>query len=232
MQAARHSRVLALAAVGLAALGIGSAAGAPAGGPQLRAAKAVDSDRDGSVDAFELTFSGTVKGKADSSAPFRFGVAGYRVTGAGAPRGRKVRLKVAEARVCDIGNRPRVSYRPGAGGLQSTRRRPLRASKVVAGKSARGAPRLLCAATADADADGHVDAVVLGYNKKVRNRAQSSGRMPFEVDRYSVASVGKARATNITLRLREKDAFDTDAVPAVIYKTPQGQARAALRRGR
>jgi len=92
---------------------------------------------------------------------------------------------------------------------------------VVAGRAARGAPRIVCAATSDSDSDGHVDGVVLGYSKKVRNRAQSSGRMPFQVDRYSVASVGRARGMNLTLRLREKEGFDTDALPAVLYNIPR-----------
>ncbi len=218
---AHSRRMLPLALVALAALGLDPAAGASAGSPRLKSAKALDTDRDGSVDAFDLSFSASVRGKADASAPFRFAVAGYRVTGAGAPRGRTVRVKVAETRVCDLATRPKVSYRPGSGGLQSSKRRRLRASRVVAGKAARGVPRIVCAATSDSDSDGHLDSLVLGYSKKVRNRAQASGSMPFQVDRYSVASVGKARGMNLTLRLREKEGYDTDAVPAVIYKSPR-----------
>ncbi|HWM37862.1 MAG TPA: hypothetical protein VNS49_12190, partial [Streptomyces sp.] len=217
----RHTRFVVLAFVAVAAIGLESAAGKPAAAPKLTAAKAVDTDRNGSVDAFDLKFSGAVRGKADARAPFRFRVAGYRVTGAAAPRGRVVRVRVAEKSICDLAARPKVSYRPGAEGLQSSTKRPLRASRATAGKAARGAPRLVCSATADSDADGHLDSIVLGYSKAVRNRAQSSGKLPFQVDRYSVASISRARGLNITLRLREKEAYDTDAVPAVIYTRPK-----------
>ena len=216
-------RLLPLALLALCALGLDPAAGAPAGGPKLQSAKALDTDRDGSVDAFDMRFSAAVRGKPDSRAPFRFAVAGYRVTGAGAPRGRNVRVSVAETSLCDLATRPRVSYRPGAGGLQSSKGRAVGASRVIAGRAARGKPRIVCAATSDTDADGHLDAVVLGYSKKVRNRAQSSGRLPFQVDRYSVASVSRARGMSLTLRLREKEGYDTDALPAVIYSTPRAK---------
>lgn len=215
-----RKRLFCLALLALSAIGLESAAGAPTGpSPKLVSAKALDADRDGSIDGFELTFSSVVKGKGTSKAPFSARVGGYVVTRQAPAKGRTVRVTVAELSGCDVGARPRISVKGST--LKGSGGKPIRSSATLAGKPARGAPQIVCAVTSDADRDGHLDGVALTYSKKIRNRAKSAGRLPFEVDRYSVSSVSKARGRNLALGLREKAEFDTDALPAVIYRAPR-----------
>lgn len=234
MPAFSHSRKLfATALLALSALGLEAAIGAPSGpAPKLTGAKAVDADSDGSVDAFDLTFSSPVKAKARSKGPFPARVAGYTITRQAAPKERRMRISVRERSDCDLGARPRISVKGSA--IKGSGGRPVRSSSVLAGRAARGAPRIVCAITLDSDRDGHLDGVVLTYSKKVSNRAKVTGPLPFEVNRYSVASVGKARGRKLALRLREKTEFDTDALPAVIYRKPRTkrERRYAVRSGR
>lgn len=232
MLTSRLRRLAPFALLALAAVGLEPAAGAPTGpAPKLTSAKALDADRDGSIDGFDLKFSSKLRGKARSSV-FNVRVGGYRVTRQQAPKGRGLRVSVTELAGCDLGARPRVSIK-GAG-LKGRGGRPVRSSRVTAGRAPKGAPRIVCAVTGDSDRDGHLDGVVLTYSKKVSNRAMSAGRLPFRVDRYSVASVGRAKGRNITLALREKDEFDTDALPAVIYRAPRAkrERRFAVKSGR
>ena len=138
-----------------------SAAPAAAAGPKLTFAASSDRDGDGRVDSVSLRFSGKVKGRG------KYSVAGMRVISAGKARGRAVRLRVAEGNSCDLGLLPRVSYRSG---LKRARGRKVRPSRVDMERRDRRAPRLTCAVTTDADADGHVDGLLLTWSKRVKRR--------------------------------------------------------------
>lgn len=218
-----------LAVLSVALVASGAQAATAAASPRIVSAAAVDADSDGAIDAFNVRFSAPVRGRAQSRGPFPFRVSGYRVTGAARPSGRGVRVRVAEGSGCDLGAGPKVSYRPRgrAGSLTDARKRPLRRSQVdMARKERRRPPRITCAVTSDGDGDGHLDAVVLTYSKPVRGRAHTGGRFPFEVDRFALNSIERPRGRNLTLRLRERSTFDTDALPAVIYRRPRkGAAR-------
>lgn len=218
-----------MAAALLAALPAGAAAA-----PKISAATVVDADNDGSIDGVDVRFGAPVKGKAQKRGPFSFAVAGYAVTGVAKPSGSKLRVRVAELPGCDAGLRPKVSYRPRgkAGTLTLANGRPLGASSIDMAKRDRKPPALTCAVTADNDSNGRIDAIVLTYSKPVRSPAQSTN-LPFKVDRYTLRSVEKANGRNITLRLRERAAADTGAVPAIIYTPPKKKRQAvAGSRGR
>lgn len=228
-----------LTAIALAALGlVATAPATAAAGPQLSSARAVDADSDGSVDAFDLRFSARVRGRAQVRGPFAFKVRGWRVTGVAKPSGRRLRVSVAERAGCDVGARARLAYRPRgkASRLTDGRGRPVRASLVDMARRDRRRPRIVCAVTSDSDGNGHLDAVVLTYSGAVRSRAIGAGPFPFRVDRYAVTSVDRASGRNLTVHLRERPAFDTGEVPAVIYRRPakrrDGVSAARRRRAR
>jgi hypothetical protein len=226
MASVLDSRRLAVAFLAaLATIAAGPASATAASG--IKAAVAVDSDSDGSVDAVDVSFTASVKGKAQKRGPFAFAVAGYSVTGVAKPRGAKLRVHVAELPGCDSGLRPKVSYRPrGKAALTLAGGQRLPGAKIDMERRDRRPPALTCAVTADSDANGRLDAVVLTYSKRVRSPAQSGAKLPFQVDRYTLRGVDRARGRNITLRLRERAAADTGAVPAVIYKPPKKRRQA------
>ena len=216
----------------LLALSLGNVAVAEAAGPKLKSARAMDADSDGRIDAFNLRFSGRVRGRAQTRAPFAFRVSGYRVTRVERPRGLRVRVHVAEGAGCDLGARPIVSYRPRrSGALTGANGRRLRASRVNMARGQRGAARVVCALTADADRDGRVDAVVLTYSRRIRYRGRTAGPFPFQVDRFAVRAVEPARGRTLTLRLRERSGYDTDEIPAVIYRRPAVATEGVTARG-
>ena len=214
----------------LLALAAGAAESSAA--TKIKGANAVDTDDDGSVDGFNVTFSAKLLGKARSGGSLPFRVSGYRVTAVGKPRGRRVRVRVAEAPGCDLGAKPKISFRGGL--LTDARKRRLRRSRIDLGRRDRRAPRITCAVTGDRDRDGHIDSVVLTYSRPVRGPA-ASGAGPFRVDRYTITSVGRPHARKLALRLKEKASFDTGNVPAVFYRRPrrasQGVRATARRRG-
>ena len=129
---------------------------ARAAAPKISAAFTLDADGDGRVDRVNVRFSAPVKGTPRASA---FVVKGMRVLRAGRARGRRVDLVVAEGGGCDAGGKPAVSFRGGA--LKDRRGRRVRRSKVDMEKRDRGAPRMVCAVTEDADRNGKVDAVTV-----------------------------------------------------------------------
>ena len=221
-----------LFAVLIALLALGTGAVSASAATKIKQANAVDADSDGSVDGFDVTFSAKVlrgKGKASSRA---FSVSGFRVTSVAKPRGKRVRVRVAEGAACDVGARPKISYRGGM--LTNSRKRRLRRSRIDLGRKDRRRPRISCAVTRDSDADGHLDTLTITWSRPVRSPA-SSGAGQFGVDRYTVASVSAARGRFVTLKLREKASFDTGAVPAVFYRKPKrgvrGVRATARRRG-
>lgn len=110
-------------------------------------------------------------------------------------------------------------------------------------------PRIVAAKTADRDADGHIDAIAVRYSENVRLR-KGAGRPRLIVKGYAIESVRKGPARKCPAKLRkrrrcpkaktdtliltlkergEKDAFDTDATPAVAYSRarPKGRRRPA-----
>lgn len=223
-----HTPRLLTCLVALATLGLVTAASAEASSPRLARAVAVDADSDGSVDGFDLTFSGKVLGGRAARGPFAFRVAGYSVTAVGRARRRHVRVRVAEKPGCDVGASPRVSYRPrGGSALTDSRKRRVRASKLDMGRRLRGAPRIVCAVTRDRDRDGHLDAVEVTYSKRIHSRARARGPFVFSVDRYVVRSVEGARGRTVTVLLNERSSFDTGEVPAVTYRHPQTRGERA-----
>ena len=165
--------------------------------PTIKRAAAVDADGDGRVDAFDVTFSAKVlkaKGKARGRSPFA--VRGYRVTGLGAAKGRRVRVRVAERSVCDLGVKPRITFRGGPQ-LTDSRKRRMRRSRIDLGRRDRRRPRITCAVTGDRDGDGHIDSLMLTWSRPVRSPASTGGGQ-FGVDRYSIASVAAARGRFVT----------------------------------
>lgn len=198
---------------------------------KIKSANAVDADGDGAVDGFDVTFSAKLRGKArNGRAPFT--VKGFRTTGMAKPRGRRVRVRVAEGRSCDLGAKPRITFRGGL--LTDSRKRKLRRSRIDLGRKDRRSPRLTCAVTGDRDADGHIDSITLTWSRPVRSPASAGGGQ-FGVDRYSIVSAGAARGRYVTLNLKEKSSFDTGEVPAVFYRRPKQRSRGvratARRRG-
>jgi hypothetical protein len=190
----RISAPLALLAVVVAV------APAHAAGPRLQSAVTLDSDGDGVVDGVDLRLSKKPRGKPRPSA---FKVKGHRVLAVGARKGKRVRLVLAEGTACDAGESPVVTYR----------RRRLNMERRDSSP-----PRITCAATGDADSDGHLDTLTLTYSKRVRHRRQAAGPFPFEVDGYSLQSAEAARGRFLALRLQERSRFDTDALPSVTYR--------------
>jgi hypothetical protein len=232
MASVLDSRRIAVALAAALALlaAVPAAAGAASG---IASATAIDADNDGSVDGIDVRFAAPLKGKAQRRGPFAFAVAGYTVTGVAKPRGSKLRVRVAELPGCDVGLRPKLTYRPRgkAGTLTLAGGRPLGRAAVDMDRRDRRPPTLTCAVTADNDGNGRIDAVLLTYSKRVRSPALSGAKLPFQVDRYTLRGVDKASGRNIVLRLRERSAADTGAVPAVIYKPPR-QRRQAVAGGR
>ena len=93
----------------------------PAGGParlaagaaeasaatKIKRANAVDTDGDGSVDGFDVTFSAKLRGKARSGGSLPFTVSGYRVTGGRpSPAAGACACAWPRAPACDLGARP------------------------------------------------------------------------------------------------------------------------------
>ncbi len=156
MALAPHSRAsLALLAV-LIAFGAGPSQASAA--TKIKSANAVDSDADGAVDGFDVSFTAKVLGKARKGrAPFS--IRGYKTTAMTKPRGRRVRVRVAEGRSCDVGARPRITFRGGR--LTDARKRKLRRSRIDLGRKDRRRPRITCAVTGDRDADGHIDSITV-----------------------------------------------------------------------
>ncbi len=228
MVLAAHIRLISCAALAAVLLVLAAPAEASAAGPRLAKAVAVDGDGDGSVDAFDLSFTRAVRGRARARGPFPFTVAGWRVVRMAAPRGKRVRVGVAERSGCDVGARAKAAYRGRA--LTDARKRRLRRSRIDMERKDRSGPRISCAVTGDRDSNGRIDTVTLTYTKRVR----ASARSAFNVDRYSLAAAASARGRNVTLRLREKRSFDTGAVPAVSYRRSARASdgvRAVSRRG-
>ena len=210
--------VLALLAA-LTAFGAGTAEASAA--VKIKSANAVDTDADGAVDGFDVTFTAKLRGKARTGR-VPFSVSGFKATRMERPRGRRVRIRVAEGRSCDVGARPRITFRGGQ--LTDARKRRLRRSRIDLGRKDRRSPRLTCAVTGDRDADGHIDSITLTWSRWVRSPASAGGGQ-FGVDRYSIVSVGAARGRYVTLNLKEKSAFDTGEVPAVFYRKPKQRSR-------
>ena len=129
-----------LCALAAALLALAATAAQASAAPKIKRAAAVDADDDGRVDAFDVTFSAKLpkaKGKA------RVTVSGFRVTGIGSLKGKRVRARVAEGAACDLGAKPRIAFRRGG-----------HRSRIDLGRKDRRAPRLTCAATRDGVADG------------------------------------------------------------------------------
>ena len=109
-----HIRHL-LCVLGAALLAFAATAAQASAAPKIKRAAAVDSDGDGRVDGFNVTFSAKLlKGTGKARRPAPFQVSGYRVTGLGAPNGKRVRVRVAEGAACDLGAKPRIAFRGGA----------------------------------------------------------------------------------------------------------------------
>jgi hypothetical protein len=191
--------------------------------PKIKAAYAVDSDRDGHVDGVSLKWSKKVRGGRDAKAPFAVSVRGYRVTSVGAARRKAQRLRVAERPQCDTGGSVRLSFRNRRG---TTRIRPARGKRKVPAHKLNmrrfdvPVPRITCAVTLDADADARVDGVRITYSRKVRSRAQRRGRFLFSVAGYKVKRVNAARGRFLKIDVAERNSPDSGAKPVVGYSRP------------
>ena len=222
----------ALVALAMAAPVAGAAltpAEARAAGPKISAAFTVDADGDGRVDRLNVRFSAPVKGTSRASS---FAVKGMRVLRAAKPRGRTVDLAIAEGTGCDAGGKPAVTFR--GGGLKDRRGRAVRRSKVDMEKRDKGAPRMVCAITEDADRNGKGDSVVLSYSKRIRGRAKTGAPFLFSVAGYAIRAIDRPAGRTLRLRVRERAVFDTDATPAVTYRLPARRSERpyAVRSGR
>lgn len=202
-------------AVMAAFAGLLAAGPAHAAGPKLKAAYAVDSDRDGHVDGVSVTWSKKVRGGRDRKAPFAFSVPGYRLTRVDRAHGRSQRLHVAERAECDAGGSMAVRYSGSRG---------IRRSKIDMRRFDSPIPRITCAVTIDSDNDAHVDGVRVTYSRSVRSRAQSSGPFLFSVSGYRVRGVGAARGRFVRIAVAENAAADSGSTPSVAYSRPSGSA--------
>jgi hypothetical protein len=215
-----HKRFLGVATAAFVALLGGSPAHASAA-PRMKAAYTVDADRDGHVDGVAVRWSKKVRGGRDSSAPFAFSVAGYRVTRVAGAHGRAQRLSVAERPECDTGGSIRIAYsapRRGAGRVAPRRGKGrVRSQHLDMRRFDPPVPRITCAVTLDSDHDARVDGVRLTYSRAVRNRAQHSGRFLFSVLGYRVAGVEAASGRFLKIDVAERGPVDSSATPAVGY---------------
>lgn len=141
--------------------------------PRITCAVTLDSDGDARVDGVRVTYSRAVRNQAQRSGRFLFSVPGYRVTAVDAARGRFLAVHVAEGAAPDSGAKPSVAYR-------GPRRKSERPYAVRSGRtddaftgifqSTRDgvSPRLVAAATADADRDGLLDGMSVRFSEPVR----------------------------------------------------------------
>jgi hypothetical protein len=225
-----HKRCLSVVFAALIAL-LAAAPAQAAKAPKVKAAYAVDSDRDGHVDGVSLKWSKKVRGGADAAAPFAFKVRGYRVTSVGTARGKSQRLQVAERRECDTGGSIRLSYRKRRG---ATPVRGARSHRLDMRRFDVPTPRITCAVTLDADNDARVDGIRVTYSREVKSDAQTGGRFLFSVGGYRVKAVKAARGRFVEIDVAEHDAPDSGATPVIGYNRPskKKQRRFAVRAGK
>jgi hypothetical protein len=232
-----HKRFL--GAVFAASLGLLAAAPAHAAtAPKIKAAYAVDGDRDGHVDGVSLKWSTRVRGGYDAQAPFAVSVRGYRVTRVDAAIGKTQRVHVAERGQCDTGGSVRLNFagkRRGAVAVKAARgKRAARSHKLDMRRFDIPVPRITCAVTLDADANGRVDGVRVTYSRDVRSRRQTSGRFLFSVAGYRVTRVNAARGRFLKIALAERGPVDSDSKPAIGYSRPsrKKQRKFSVRSGK
>ena len=232
-----HKRYL--GAVFAAFLGLLAAAPAHAAkAPKIKAAYAVDGDRDGHVDGVSLKWSTRVRGGYDAQAPFAVSVRGYRVTRVDAAIGKSQRVHVAERPQCDTGGAVRLNFagaRRGAVAVKTARgKRSARSHKLDMRRFDIPVPRVTCAVTLDSDANGRVDGVRVTYSREVRSRKQTSGRFLFSVAGYRVTKVNAARGRFLKINLAERGQVDSDAKPAIGYSRPsrKTQRKFSVRSGK
>ena len=205
-------------------------------GPRVKAAYPVDSDHDGHVDGVSLKWSKKVRGGSDSAAPFAFKVRGYQVTSVGTARGKRQQLHVAERPECDTGGSVRLKYknRDGSTPVKPKRGKRVRSHKLDMRRFDVPVPRITCAVTLDADADGRIDGVRVTYSREVESDAQTSGRFLFSVAGYKIKTVKAARGRFLEIDLAEHTATDSGAKPAIGYSAPVKRSlrRFAVRAGK
>ena len=180
--------------------------------PIAVAAATADSDSDMRVDRIDVTMSEPVSGTEDATAPFSFSAGGFQIERVDDAAGASVPVRLVEPAAPDTGSAPTLTYTAGgtrvldAGGLESpTRGYPGLTRDALA-------PRLVSAVTADADADGRLDRIDLGYSESM---SMSSAAAPFSVAGRTLTAA-TATADEVRLALAESGP-DTDATPAVGY---------------
>ena len=237
MLPAFHKRCL--SAVFAAFVGLLAAAPAHAAkAPKIKAAYAVDGDRDGHVDGISLKWSTRVRGGYDAKAPFAVSVRGYRVTKVDGAIGKKQRVHVAERRQCDTGGSVRLAFgkkRRKTVPVKTARgKRAARSHKLDMRRFDVPVPRITCAVTLDRNANGRLDGVRVTYSRNVRSRKQRRGRFLFSVAGYKVTAVKAARGRFVKIALAERGPLDSGAKPTIGYSRPsrKKQRKFAIRTGK
>ncbi len=199
-----HKRCL--SAVFAAFLGLFAAAPAhAASAPKIKAAYAVDGDRDGHVDGVSLKWSTRVRGGFDAKAPFAVSVRGYRVTKIDASRGKTQRVHVAERPECDTGGSVRLEFGSKQGGTVPVRtargKRAARSHKLDMRRFDIPVPRITCAVTLDADGDARVDGVrvtLLARRSQPQADAEAASSSPWPATRSRPSTPPAAASSRST----------------------------------
>ena len=199
-----HKRCL--SAVFAAFLGLLAAAPAhAASAPKIKAAYAVDGDRDGHVDGVSLKWSTRVRGGFDAKAPFAVSVRGYRVTKIDASRGKTSactwRSARSATRAARYGSSSAASEGRSRSGQPAASAPPLPQARHAALRHPGAANDL--AVTLDADRDARVDGVRVSYSREVHSHKQTKGRFLFSVAGYKIKTVNAARGRFFKIDLAE-----------------------------
>jgi hypothetical protein len=140
--------------------------------PRITCAVTLDGDGDSRVDGVRVTYTRAVRSRAQRRGRFLFSVAGYRVTTVDAARGRFLQIHLAEAGAPDSGAAPPIAY----GRPKRKRERPYAVRSGRRGQAFAGtfqqtrdgvSPRLVSAATGDADRNGLLDEMTVRFSEPV-----------------------------------------------------------------
>ncbi len=188
--------------------------------PVLLSSATADVDNDGRLDRVSTSWSEPLDHPDDSAAPFPVSVEQLAVARVHAAAGQSLNIDLAEPAAPDTGSAPDVTYASGADPIRDiSGLEP--AQKAYSGLTRDALPpRRVATGTADADADGKIDAIDIEWSEQVTGATATA---PYAVTGRTLG--GNAIFAGATTRVpfvEDPGQPDTDATPAVSYDAGPG----------
>lgn len=183
------------------------------------AVQTMDLNSNGYIDAVKITFTNTSAGTPDAIDDSTVNVANFAVGGAsglafsattnGDTANNSVIYLTFTDSVLDSGQRPTVAYTPGS--LADRAGNTLLSFSWQATDKA--PPIALSSVTADSNANGKLDSLVVTMSEDVGSGALTG----FSVTGYTVSSASRTASATITINLTEGSSYDTRQTPLITY---------------